>query len=148
MTPLHGKSFGSGKENVISYQRYCDDIPTANMWVSEWVSEWGREGGREEASDRFTHHHNNSLLYVSHIHESKNVTFLLQIFLQFTVDCFNLICTKNTDFLTEFTSEFYLKAVFQWCVLLYVRLRTCAQYTSMNEFTCSEHYVRIRTLRI
>ena len=26
----------------------------------------------------------------------------------------------------------------------YVRLRTCAQYASMNEFTCSEHSVRIR----
>ena len=32
----------------------------------------------------------------------------------------------------------YLKAVFQW----YVLLRTCAQYASMNEFTCSDHYVR------
>ena len=29
----------------------------------------------------------------------------------------------------------------------YVRLRTCAQYVSMNEFTCSEHSVRIRTLK-
>ena len=29
-----------------------------------------------------------------------------------------------------------------------VRLRTCAQYTSMNEFTCSEQSVRIRTVRI
>ena len=27
----------------------------------------------------------------------------------------------------------------------YVRLRTYAQYASMNEFTCSEHSVRIRT---
>ena len=26
----------------------------------------------------------------------------------------------------------------------YVRLRTYAQYASMNEFTCSEHSVRIR----
>ena len=26
----------------------------------------------------------------------------------------------------------------------YVCLRTCAQYASMNEFTCSEHSVRIR----
>ena len=38
-----------------------------------------------------------------------------------------------------------LKAVFQWCVFFNVRLRTCAQYASMNEFTCSEHSVRIRT---
>ena len=37
-----------------------------------------------------------------------------------------------------------LKAVFQWCVFFYVRLRTCAQYPSMNEFTCSEHSVSIR----
>ena len=26
----------------------------------------------------------------------------------------------------------------------YVRLRTCGQYASMNEFTCSEHSVRVR----
>ena len=26
-----------------------------------------------------------------------------------------------------------------------MRLRTCTQYASMNEFTCSEHSVRIRT---
>ena len=31
--------------------------------------------------------------------------------------------------------------------LFYVRLRTCAQYASMNEFTCSEHSVRIHTLK-
>ena len=33
-----------------------------------------------------------------------------------------------------------IKAVFQWCVFL----RTYAQYASMNNFTCSEHPVRIR----
>ena len=39
------------------------------------------------------------------------------------------------------------KAVFQWCVFLRTRLRTYAQYGSMNEFTCSEHSVRIPTVR-
>ena len=36
----------------------------------------------------------------------------------------------------------------QGCFLVmrsfYVRLHTCAEYVSMNEFTCSEHSVRIR----
>ena len=36
-----------------------------------------------------------------------------------------------------------IKAVFQWCVFFKVRLCTYAQYMSMNEFTCSEHSVRI-----
>ena len=30
----------------------------------------------------------------------------------------------------------------------YVRLRTYAQYASMNEFTCSEHSIRIRMSKI
>ena len=47
-TPLHGKSFGSVitinsfkyhryLENVISYRRFCNDIPIAKIIVSEWV---------------------------------------------------------------------------------------------------------------
>ena len=47
-TPIHGKSFGSVitsssfeyhryLENLISYRRYCDDIPIAKIIASEWV---------------------------------------------------------------------------------------------------------------
>ena len=37
--------------------------------------------------------------------------------------------------------------VFQCYVFFYVRLRTYAQYVSMNEFMCSEHSVQVRIRR-
>ena len=52
------------------------------------------------------------------------------------------ICVQRS--LARGCKGLHIKTVFQWCVFFYVRLRTCAQYASMNEFTCSEHSVRIR----
>ena len=38
----------------------------------------------------------------------------------------------------------YLRLFSSGAFFSYVRLRTHAQYASMNEFTCSEHSVRMR----
>ena len=47
------------------------------------------------------------------------------------------------------SSEFYASIKTRHCKgcfpVMTFFLRTCAQYASMNEFTCSEHSVRIRT---
>ena len=45
------------------------------------------------------------------------------------------------------TYVFPLLRLFSSYAFFYVRLRTCAQYASMNEFTCSEHSILIRISR-
>ena len=55
----------------------------------------------------------------------------------------NLLVGEKLFFLACF--DVWTKGCFPVMRFFYVRLRTCAQYASMNEFTCSEHSVRIRT---
>ena len=57
---------------------------------------------------------------------------------------FGLIHDSVKQNLKLVVRTFIFKGCFPVMRFFYVCLRACAQYGSMNEFTCSEHFVRIR----
>ena len=78
----------------------------------------------------------------------KNDTGIFQTHLAFakitTFELFSLMTsfTSLAQAMTSFTS------MTSGCFPVIVVLRTCAQYASMNEFTCSEHWKSTLKLRL